>query len=63
MHAVILWGILKERDIFEHLEYLGDYIKMELKDMGWINVDWVDVAGDWDKWRAVVYMVMNRRVP
>jgi len=31
--------------------------------MGRINVDWVDVAGDWGKCRAVVYVVMNRRVP
>jgi len=38
-------------------------IKMEFKDMGWINVDWIDVTGDWGKWRAVVCMAMNRRVP
>jgi hypothetical protein len=31
--------------------------------MGWMDVDWIDVVGDWDKWRAVVNLVMNRQVP
>jgi hypothetical protein len=30
-------------------------LKWNLKDMGWINVDWIDVTGDWDKWRAVMH--------
>ena len=61
MHVVILWGILEERDLLEHLGVRWENdIKMERKDMGLMDVDWIDVAGDWDKWRAVVNMVMYR---
>jgi hypothetical protein len=27
------------------------------------GMDWIDVARDRDRWRALVYMVMNLRVP
>jgi hypothetical protein len=27
------------------------------------GVDWIDVAQDSDRWRALVYTVMNLRVP
>jgi hypothetical protein len=27
------------------------------------GVDWIDLAQDRDRWRAVVYMVMNPQVP
>jgi hypothetical protein len=27
------------------------------------GMDWIDVAQDRDRWRAVVNTVMNRRVP
>ena len=30
--------------------------------MGW-GVDWIDVAEDGDRWRAVVNAVMNLMVP
>jgi hypothetical protein len=40
-----------------------DNIKMELKEVGWGGVDWIDMAQDRDRWRAVVSAVMNLRVP
>jgi hypothetical protein len=27
--------------------------------MGWGGVDWIDLAWDRNKWRALVYMIMN----
>jgi hypothetical protein len=37
--------------------------KMDLREVGWDGMDWIDVAQDWDQWRALVNMVMNLRVP
>jgi hypothetical protein len=40
-----------------------DNIKMDLSEIGWDGVDWVDLAQDRDHWRALVNTVMNLRVP
>jgi hypothetical protein len=38
-------------------------IKMDLGEMGWNVMDWIDLAQDKDQWRALVDTVMNLRVP
>jgi hypothetical protein len=40
-----------------------DNIKMDLREIGWHGVDWIELAHDRDKWRALVNTVMNLRVP
>jgi hypothetical protein len=40
-----------------------DNIKMDLQEMGWGDMDWINMAQDRDRWRAVVSAVMNLRVP
>jgi hypothetical protein len=40
-----------------------DNNKMDLREIGWDSMDWVDLAQDRDKWRAIVNRVMNLRVP
>jgi hypothetical protein len=40
-----------------------DIIKMDLREIGWDGMDWIDVAQDRDWWKAVVNMVMKIRVP
>jgi hypothetical protein len=40
-----------------------DNIKMDLQEVGWGGVDWIDLAQDRDRWWAVVYTVMNLWVP
>jgi hypothetical protein len=40
-----------------------DNIKMELGEIGWDGMDWIDLAQDRDQWRALVNMVLNLQVP
>jgi hypothetical protein len=40
-----------------------DNIKVDLREIGWAGVDWIDLAHDRDQWRSLVNMVMNLRVP
>jgi hypothetical protein len=40
-----------------------DNIKMELREIGWDGVDWMDMAQNRDQWRALVSTVLNLRVP
>jgi hypothetical protein len=39
-----------------------DGIRMDLRETGWWSLEWIELAQDWDRWRAVVNMVMNFRV-
>jgi hypothetical protein len=37
-------------------------IKMDLREIGWGGMDWIDLAQDRDQWRALVRNVMNLQV-
>jgi hypothetical protein len=36
---------------------------MDLGDIEWCGVDWIDLSQDRERWRALVNTVMNLRVP
>jgi hypothetical protein len=42
---------------------LVDNIKMDLREIRWDGMDWIDLAQDRDQWRTLVNTVMNIRVP
>jgi hypothetical protein len=42
---------------------LPQILLMDLREIGWDGVDWIELAQDRDQWRALVNMVMNLRVP
>jgi hypothetical protein len=39
-----------------------DGIRMDLRERGWWSIEWIQLAQDRDRWRAVVNTVMNFRV-
>jgi hypothetical protein len=38
-----------------------DNIKMDLREIGWDGMDWIDLAQDRNQWRDLVNTVMNLR--
>jgi hypothetical protein len=57
----IWWGKLRERD---HLEDCKIRVKLNWIFRKWDGgMDWIDLAQDRDKWRALVIDVLNLRVP
>jgi hypothetical protein len=40
-----------------------DNIRIVLVEMGWGDVDWIGLAQDKSRWRALVNSVLNCRVP
>jgi hypothetical protein len=36
---------------------------MNLQEVGWGGVDWIDLAQDRDRWQALSSAVVNLRVP
>jgi hypothetical protein len=38
-------------------------IRMDLREIWWCGMDWIDLAQDRDQWRVLVNTVMNLRVP
>jgi hypothetical protein len=38
-----------------------DNIKMDLREIGWYGMDWINLAQDRDQWRALLNAVMYLR--
>jgi hypothetical protein len=40
-----------------------DNIRMDIREVGWGDVDWIGLAKDRNRWRALVNSVLKLRVP
>ena len=36
---------------------------MDLQEVGWAGMDWIDQAQDWERWQMLVNVVANHWVP
>jgi len=52
-----------KRPLGRHRRRWEDNFKMDLREAGCGGVDWIELAQDRDRWRALVNVVMNLRVP
>ena len=39
-----------------------DNIKMDLEEVKWVGMDWIDLAQDRDRWLVLIHAVINRWV-
>ena len=51
------------RPLVSHRRRWKDNIKMDLQEVGCEGTDWIDVARERYRWRALVSAVINFRVP
>jgi hypothetical protein len=64
MHVGYWWESRKEKRALRRPRCRWvDNIKMNLREIGWDGMGWIDLAEDRDRWRALVDTVMNLRVP
>jgi hypothetical protein len=42
---------------------VGTWNVMDIRELGWEDMNWIELAQDRDRWRALVNAVMNLRVP
>jgi hypothetical protein len=62
MHRVFGGKARKKRPLGRPKRRWENGIRMYLREIGWGSVEWIQLAQDRDRWRAVVNAVMNLRV-
>jgi hypothetical protein len=63
VYNILVWRPEGRRPLGRTKRRWDDNIKMDLREIGFGDVDWIYLAQDRDRWRAVVNTVMNLLVP
>jgi hypothetical protein len=63
MYRILVGNLEGKRPLGGPKRGWEDNIKMYLQEVGCGGMDWIELAQDWKRWRAVVNAVMNLRVP
>ena len=63
VHRVLVWKPEGKRSLGRPTRRWEDNIKMDLQEVGGGCGDWMELAQDRDRWRALVGTVRNLRVP
>ena len=63
VYRVLVWRPEGKRPLGRPRRKWEDNIKMDFQEVGGGFEDWMELAQDMDRWRALVSTVMNLRVP
>jgi hypothetical protein len=63
VHRVLVGKPEENRRLGRPRRRWEDNIKMDFQEVGWGRGDWMELAQDRDRWRALVSTVKNLRVP
>jgi hypothetical protein len=61
-HVEYWWKSQKKRPLGRPRLKWVDHIKLDLRDIGWDGIDWIDLPQGMDRLMALVNTVMNLRV-
>jgi len=63
VYRVLVRKLERKRPLGRPRRRWEDNMKMDLQEVGGVCEDWMELAQDRDRWRALVSTVMNLRVP
>jgi hypothetical protein len=63
MHKILVGKPEGRRPLGRPVDGWVDNIKMNLREIGRGDMDWIELSQDMDQWTALVNTVMNLRVP
>jgi hypothetical protein len=63
MHVGYWWKARRKRPLQKPRSRWVDIIKMDLREIEWGGVDWIDLAQNRDQLRALVNRKINLQVP
>jgi hypothetical protein len=61
-YRVLVWKPEGKRPLQRSRCTWEDNIKMDLREIGWGDMDWIHLAQDRDQWGAVATTAMNLRI-
>jgi hypothetical protein len=62
-HRILVGKPERKRPLGRPRHMWVDHIKMDLREIEWDGVDWINMAHGRDQWRALVNTILNLGVP